>query len=57
MNFNSALLVILFILLVIEPGLGNWLFDEANKSWYRYHLIWATMIGFVFINTRRHKKS
>ncbi|MBD2860010.1 hypothetical protein IB286_13455 [Spongiibacter sp. KMU-158] len=56
MRTHSTLLFILFMLAILEPGIGNWLFEESNRSWYRFHILWGLLILFIFFNSLRQRK-
>lgn len=54
MQIQSPLLLLSIFSLVYAPTLGRWLYEGSNL-WYRHHLIWLFIIGFVFISLRQRR--
>ncbi|WP_372861000.1 hypothetical protein [Spongiibacter sp.] len=55
MRIQAPLLLLLCFMVVFTPTLNHWLYS-GGSSWYRLHLLWLAVIGFVFLVNLKHSR-
>lgn len=51
MQIHSSLILLFTVFFLFTPSLEQWLLNDSI-AWYRPHLVWLTVVIFLYISQR-----